>query len=59
MDGSDAPEPGRKKPYSKPEVTRVMLRPEEAVLGSCKNNRTSGPGQPTCRAPSACSSQGS
>jgi hypothetical protein len=25
-----------KKPYVKPEVRRVPLRPEEAVLGGCK-----------------------
>jgi len=26
----------QKKPYVKPEVRRVPLRPEEAVLGGCK-----------------------
>jgi hypothetical protein len=26
----------RRKPYQKPEVQRVALRPEEAVLGACK-----------------------
>ncbi len=45
-----------KKPYVKPEMTQVSLRPEEAVLGGCKVSGTSGPGQPTCNAPSACSS---
>ncbi len=25
-----------KKPYTKPEVKQVQLRPEEAVLGACK-----------------------
>ena len=45
-----------KKPYDKPELKRVMLRPEEAVLGACKTNRSSGPGQGRCSAPSACSS---
>jgi hypothetical protein len=59
MNGNDPAEPARKKPYMKPEVTRVMLRPEEAVLGACKNSRSSGPGQPMCNMPSACSSQGS
>jgi hypothetical protein len=59
MDGNETPGPGGRKPYTPPEVTRVTLRPEEAVLGACKNNATSGPGQPTCRFPSACSSQGS
>jgi len=27
---------GLKKPYTKPELMRVGLRPEEAVLGVCK-----------------------
>jgi len=26
----------QKKPYTKPEVRQVQLRPEEAVLGGCK-----------------------
>jgi hypothetical protein len=25
-----------KKPYTKPELTTISLRPEEAVLGACK-----------------------
>jgi hypothetical protein len=45
-----------KKPYVKPEVKRVMLRPEEAVLASCKTSAVSGPGQMRCNMPSACSS---
>lgn len=32
-----------KKPYAKPEVTQVPLRPEEAVLGACKTASGSGP----------------
>ena len=47
--------PRDKKMYVKPEVKRVMLRPEEAVLGSCKTNKVSGPGQGKCTAPSNCS----
>jgi hypothetical protein len=31
-----SPEP--KRVYVRPEITRVPLRPEEAVLGSCKND---------------------
>jgi hypothetical protein len=46
----------RKKNYVKPEVKRVMLRPEEAVLASCKTSKVSGPGQSKCSVPSACSS---
>ncbi len=45
-----------KKPYVKPEMTQVSLRPEEAVLGGCKVAGTVGAGQPTCNAPAACSS---
>ena len=48
-----------KKLYVKPEVTLVSLRPEEAVLGSCKSSSISGPAQATCDVPAACSSQGS
>ena len=29
-------EPKKKKPYTKPEVKQVLLKPEEAVLGACK-----------------------
>jgi hypothetical protein len=46
----------QKKPYSKPEIHQVALRPEEAVLGSCKTTAISGQGQTKCSMPSACSS---
>lgn len=45
-----------KKSYAKPDIQQVSLRPEEAVLGSCKTSKISGPGQGKCSAPSACSS---
>lgn len=45
-----------KQPYAKPEIKQVSLRPEEAVLGSCKTKKISGPGQSRCSVPSACSS---
>ena len=51
--------PTGKRKYQKPELTQVSLRPEEAVLGSCKTKTSSGPGQATCRTPSPCSSIGS
>jgi hypothetical protein len=35
---TDAGPPSPKKPYAKPALTRVGLRPEEAVLGACKTN---------------------
>jgi hypothetical protein len=46
----------QKKPYSKPEIQQVALRPEEAVLASCKTHQSSGSGQMKCSVPSACSS---
>jgi hypothetical protein len=47
----DPPDPSTdttKAPYIKPEITRVLLRPQEAVLGFCKTSSASvGPGSPT------------
>lgn len=37
-----------RKPYQPPAVTIISLRPEEAVLGSCKNSTSAGPGQSAC-----------
>ncbi len=37
-----------KKPYMKPEVTQVPLRPEEAVLAACKIAGVSGPLSGNC-----------
>ena len=34
-----------KKSYDKPQVTRVALKPEEAVLTACKTNFGPGPVQ--------------
>jgi len=45
-----------KRPYTKPEIQEVPLRPEEAVLGACKTATASGPAQARCTFPSACSS---
>lgn len=39
----------KKKPYVKPEVKQVQLRPEEAVLGVCKLPGAYGPAAPGCR----------
>ncbi len=44
-----------KKPYVRPEMQQVSLRPEEAVLGGCKVAGSLGAGQPTCHAPAPCS----
>jgi hypothetical protein len=43
-----------KKPYDKPHIQEVPLRPDEAVLGGCKTASLSGPGQARCTMPSAC-----
>jgi len=45
----------QKKPYVKPEVNQVELRPEEAVLGSCKKASAVGPIQAACNTPANCS----
>jgi hypothetical protein len=45
-----------KKPYAKPQIQEVPLRPEEAVLGACKTASISGPAQAKCSFPSSCSS---
>lgn len=37
-----------RRPYTKPSITRVELRAEEAVLGACKTMTTAGPAQPQC-----------
>lgn len=38
----------RRRPYQKPRVEQVELRPEEAVLGECKNTVEAGPFQSDC-----------
>ena len=42
-----------KKPYQPPKLSKVKLRPEEAVLGACKAT-SSGPGNNPCDLPSPC-----
>jgi hypothetical protein len=48
----------KKKPYTKPEVKQVSLKPEEAVLGGCKTastvNSMNHPGPATCSSPTPC-----
>jgi hypothetical protein len=48
-----------KKLYESPQLTTISLRPEEAVLGHCKNSVATGPGQGTCNAIVPCGSIGS
>jgi hypothetical protein len=47
-----------KKPYLKPEVKQVQLRPEEAVLGGCKTGSMAGPTQAACNVPVNCNTLG-
>jgi hypothetical protein len=58
--GRDA-ERGSQKPYEAPKVTRVNLRPEEAILGACKTASISGPssGSNPCAFPLPCPATGS
>jgi hypothetical protein len=44
-----------KRPYIRPEVKKVQLRPEEAVLGGCKTTSGTGPAAASCGFPSYCS----
>ena len=52
---------GVKRPYAKPEIKQVALRPDEAVLGACKasSGTGGGPGGVNCRTPAPCSTFGS
>ncbi len=50
---------GSKKVYRKPQIQRVELRPEQAVLGACRNVGVSGPVQVDCLTPAACLTIGS
>jgi hypothetical protein len=47
-----------KKPYTKPELRQIQLRPEEAVLGACKSGAAAGPAGGACSV-TLCSSLGS
>jgi hypothetical protein len=50
---------GQKKPYVKPELRQVPLRPEEAVLGNCKMSGLSGPSATDCQPVVPCATIGS
>lgn len=49
-------EPRKRELYVKPQIQRVELRPEEAVLGACKLASLAGPGQGHCNSPLTCNS---
>jgi hypothetical protein len=48
-----------KRKYEPPKVTVISLRPEEAVLGHCKNGAHGGPAGPTCSTAGNCTVPGS
>jgi hypothetical protein len=58
-DQSPANPEQRRKPYEKPTLSEVALRPDEAVLGNCKTAAVSGPAQADCTFFVGCSSVGS
>jgi hypothetical protein len=51
--------PKKKEPYESPQVTVISLRPEEAVLGACKNTSSAGPVASSCTAVGPCMTPGS
>lgn len=58
-EGKKSPVSG-KAGYQAPQVVRVSLRPEEAVLGHCKVTGTTGYGLASCRSVlTMCKTQGS
>lgn len=48
-----------KKRYEPPKVMVISLRPEEAVLGHCKNSGMSGPVGTNCTQVGSCRTPGS
>lgn len=48
-----------KAPYQPPQVVRVSLRPEEAVLGHCKTSGAAGPVSGGCFSVVRCKTFGS
>lgn len=48
----------KKKTYARPELKRIRLVPEEAILAGCKINRGTGPHGRNCRQTGPCVQQG-
>lgn len=60
QDGQEPEAVPARRPYEPPSVQRVELRPEEAVLGSCKTGSAGGgPRAFRCRSVATCSNLGS
>lgn len=52
--------PKKKRPYEKPSVRAIPLRPDEAVLGVCKSSNSAGAAGAACTvAGVSCSTPGS
>jgi len=51
--------PQKKKSYESPKISVISLRPEEAVLGACKNMSSAGPVSGSCTRVPVCSAPGS
>lgn len=54
MNPKDHAESPPRKPYTKPAIDLVELRPEEAVLGFCVSHTRAGIVQSTCASPLSC-----
>jgi hypothetical protein len=48
-----------KRDYAQPKIIVISLRPEEAVLGHCKNSSSGGPGGGGCQHVGSCMAAGS
>ena len=63
MDDNDSRQgSASRRPYETPNLRRVRLVPDEAVLASCKNNATAGPAGPVQKCagnPAICSKNAS
>jgi hypothetical protein len=51
--------PQKKQSYESPKLSVISLRPEEAVLGACKNMSSAGPVGGSCVAVGQCMVPGS
>jgi hypothetical protein len=47
-------DPESRKAYQSPKLSVISLRPEEAVLGHCKNPSSAGPVSSTCTSVGSC-----
>ena len=55
----DPNDSAKRKTYESPRLVVISLRPEEAVLGHCKNPSTAGPVASSCTLIGPCQTPGS